>query len=110
MDNSGSKIKERASEFIRIIKSNPKLAAASVGGPLLIIGILLLVFFVIWIYKLLTLDKKNCSKMNKMYSEFPLIASFNPNIDDFSYNLRDYYVRTAYNCCAPGNYKNTFVN
>ena len=28
----------------------------------------------------------------------------------FSYNLRDYYIKTAYNCCTAGEYKNDFVN
>jgi hypothetical protein len=28
----------------------------------------------------------------------------------FNHNLLDYYIKTAYNCCSGGNYKNDFVN
>jgi hypothetical protein len=34
----------------------------------------------------------------------------NDNNNKFSYNLLDYYIKTAYNCCAVGEFKNSFVN
>ena len=48
--------------------------------------------------------------MNALYQDFPLIKSINPNSDQFGLNLRDYYIKTAYNCCSAGKYKNDFVN
>jgi len=30
--------------------------------------------------------------------------------DNFGHRLYDYYIKTAYNCCNAGNYKNDFVN
>jgi hypothetical protein len=92
---------------LSIPNNNPKKI---LGIAALIVGAIILTFFIIWLYRILTLDKRNCKRMNRMYSEFPLIKSFNPNNEDFSHNLRDYYIKTAYNCCAPGNYKNSFVN
>jgi hypothetical protein len=33
-----------------------------------------------------------------------------PEDNKYDYTLRDFYIRTAYNCCSPGNYKNDYVN
>jgi hypothetical protein len=48
--------------------------------------------------------------MDDLYKDFPLVKSINPNNEQFSFNLRDYYIKTAYNCCSAGKYKNDFVN
>ena len=29
---------------------------------------------------------------------------------DFDYNLRDFYIKSAYNCCCGGKFKNDYVN
>jgi len=72
--------------------------------------ILIIVSVILWIIGKLRLDKKNCRFMNSLYQDFPLIASINPSSDQFGLNVRDYYVKTAYNCCSAGKYKNDFVN
>jgi hypothetical protein len=80
-----------------------KYAALSIVG--------VIVFSVVyWIYIKVHLNNKNCQLMNRLYKDFPLIRTINPNTEQFSYNLRDYYIKTAYNCCASGNFKNDFVN
>jgi hypothetical protein len=63
-----------------------------------------------WIYSKVTLEKKNCKNMNSLYKDFPLIQSINIKNPTFSHSLRDYYVKTAYNCCCAGEYKNDFVS
>jgi hypothetical protein len=72
--------------------------------------ILIILSVILWIINKLRLNKKNCSYMNALYEDFPLIKSINPNSDQFGLNLRDYYIKTAYNCCSAGKYKNDFVN
>jgi hypothetical protein len=56
------------------------------------------------------LNKQNCDNLDKVYTGFPTISSFNENDEKYSYNLRDYYIKSAYNCCASGQFKNDFVN
>ena len=90
--------------------SNPNSQEKMVGLASMIIGVLLLLMVISWIYSTVTKGKRDCNTMNKIYKDFPLIKSMNMTNTDFNYNLRDYYVKTAYNCCAPGNYKNSFVN
>jgi hypothetical protein len=58
----------------------------------------------------MTLDNANCTRMNKLYNKHPSVHTININNEQFSNNLRDYYIKTAYNCCSAGTTKNDFVN
>lgn len=71
---------------------------------------LLLLCVLMWVYSKLTLDNSNCLKMNKLYKNFPTMRTINIGDEQFSHNLRDYYIKTAYNCCSAGTVKNDFVN
>ena len=78
-----------------------------------IVWILIIVVFVmavIWITTQLRANKNNCTIMNELYDTRPPIATLNTNDSDGKYGLRDYYIKTAYNCCSAGQYKNDFVN
>lgn len=66
------------------------------------------IFF--WLYTKLSLDEKNCNNITTLYDDFPLIRSINPENPIYLYKLRDYYIKTAYNCCSAGIFKNDFVN
>jgi hypothetical protein len=56
------------------------------------------------------LDSVNCNKIKTMYSSFPTISSFNTDDSTYQYLLRDYYIKTAYNCCCSGQFKNDYVD
>ena len=78
----------------------------------IMIVLIAIIFFMIfwWCYNKLNLDKQNCKKIEKVFSKFPYISNINTSNPIFQHRLRDYYIKTAYNCCASGNYKNDFVN
>lgn len=77
----------------------------------IIINILLLIGVITWISSKLLLNNKNCRRLDKYYNKFPTIGSINHNNDNYKDKLlRDFYVKSAYNCCAAGNYKNDYVN
>jgi len=76
---------------------------------IIIIGLLFFIMF-LWAYNKLSLNKQNCSKIEKVYTKFPVINNINPGNPIFKHRLRDYYIKTAYNCCCSGNFKNDFVN
>jgi len=77
----------------------------------IILFTIIIIYTIVWIYSKLHLNNKNCNQLQKLYNGFPLIKTINPNNEDqFSHNLRDYYIKTAYNSCSAGNYKNDFVN
>lgn len=77
---------------------------------MIFIGIILIIFIGYMIY-LSRLENSTCDYMNNLYSSvngnLRPITSSDP---DCSGNLFDYYIKTAYNACSGGNYKNDFVN
>jgi len=75
---------------------------------LLIIGVSLFLGILAWIQTKLTLNDSNCARITKNNTEFPILRSL--DVGDSDYKLRDYYIKSAYNCCASGNFKNDFVN
>ena len=92
--------------LLKSVTRNAKLV------KLIVLVIVALIVFMIvgWVYNKMTLDKRNCTTMDNLYKDFPLLSTLNVTNEQFSYNLRDYYVKTAYNCCTAGEYKNDFVN
>ena len=75
-----------------------------------IIIIIMVLFTVSWCLSRLNKNEKNCKIISDVYSKFPHISSMNTSVLTINDKLRDYYVKTAYNCCSSGNYKNDFVN
>lgn len=74
------------------------------------IVVLLIVGISIYTINKIRLNKNNCDALKKTYTSFPVISSINPNDATYKYKLRDYYVKTAYNCCSSGDFKNDYVN
>lgn len=71
---------------------------------------LILLCVIWWIYNKLTLNNSNCITMDKLYNKFPSVHTISISNDDFSHSFRDYYIKTAYNCCSAGTSKNDFMN
>jgi hypothetical protein len=64
-----------------------------------------------YLYYILNLDKKECNFMENIYSSLNgNIRAINSADPDCSGNLNDYYIKTAYNACSGGSYKNDYVN
>jgi len=75
-----------------------------------LICVILAVFIGYMIY-LSQLDGKEVSFMNNLYSSVDgFIKPISGNDNDLSYSLYDYYIKTAYNACSGGSYKNDFVD
>ena len=74
------------------------------------IAIILIIFIAYMIY-LSRLQKSECSFMDSLYpSVNGNIRSITSSDSDCSGNLFDYYIKTAYNACSGGSYKNDFVD
>ena len=58
----------------------------------------------------MSLRSRKCSTLKTLYKDFPKIASINKHNKDFQYSLKDYYIKSAYNACSIGNFKNSFVD
>lgn len=78
----------------------------------IVIGVVVILLIMIgaWIYRKNTQNKSNCDNMDELYSDFSMVHTINPDNDNFHHSLRDYYIKTAYNSCSAGQFKNDFVN
>ena len=57
------------------------------------------------------LEKSGVNYMNNLYSSVDgNIRPINSSDPDCKFNLYDYYIKTAYNACSAGAYKNSFVS
>lgn len=55
--------------------------------------------------------KSKCKLIKRVYKEYAKLAPISPEDPKYKeYKLRDYYIKTAYNCCALGDFKNTYVD
>jgi hypothetical protein len=72
--------------------------------------VILLLVMGIYIRTKRNLNETNCNNLDEIYTDFPVISSMNPSEEKNKYLLRDYYIKTAYNSCCGGEFKNNVVN
>jgi hypothetical protein len=78
---------------------------------ILIVIIVIIIIAVRYIYYMINLQSRECSNMDKLYPNIDgNLKSLNPNDPTCKNTLKDYYIKTAYNCCSGGSYKNDYVN
>lgn len=85
-----------------------------------LIGTLMILLLFIWSYSKITLSGSNCRNIEKNKLDTSELKAYDytkkqePIDDDEKtygdYRLRDFYVKTAYNCCASGSFSHDFVN
>uniref|UniRef100_A0A6C0I1H3 PI-PLC Y-box domain-containing protein n=1 Tax=viral metagenome TaxID=1070528 RepID=A0A6C0I1H3_9ZZZZ len=113
-ENNFEDVKNKLESKILLLKS----MVSQVPNTMLIhvIGCTL-IFFIMgcmayYIYYKYTLLPKSCARLNKkkapaLNSNWITTASSDPSSQ---FLLRDYYVKTAYNCCSTGNFSNDYVS
>jgi hypothetical protein len=86
---------------------NENFASTMLFSMIIVVIIIVLVYY----YHMRNLLKNECSSMDKLFGSLDgSIHSLNPNDPNCGYTLYNYYIKTAYNCCSPGTYKNDFVS
>jgi len=72
---------------------------------------LIVVLLLCYIIYLSRLNNSECNTMTQLYGTLNShLVSIRPSDPEFSNKLFDYYIKTAYNCCSGGSYRNDFVN
>jgi len=105
------------------MSSNPKEMAKQLIDSVsnikenMVMKILIVIIFVIillalaYYFYMRNLPSYECNAMDALYSSLNgSIRSINVIDPDCKYLFRDYYIKTAYNCCSGGSYKNDFVD
>lgn len=72
----------------------------------------IIIILLIWYFlHIKHLESRECSLMNDLYYKLNgKIHSINSSDSSCGHTLKDYYVKTAYNCCSGGSYKNDYVS
>lgn len=76
----------------------------------IIISIIIFTMLFYYFYSKYNLNERNCSEMNYEYKNSAPLSNVDYNTNIYSYKLRDYYIKTAYNACCAGGFKNDYVN
>ena len=111
MDKGKEAIKNAVQKFNKIFASN-EVSKSDMIYYFLMILIALIVMSIFWyITDKSTLKMRNCSSIQNNYGKMPPLKSI---VTDYNYSLssklRDYYVKTAYNVCSTGDFKNSYVD
>jgi hypothetical protein len=78
---------------------------------LFMIIFIVVVMYLIYLSRLYSMPTRECDYMNRIYSDVNgFIVPVSKTAADFSGNLFDYYIKTAYNACSGGDYKNGYVD
>ena len=73
--------------------------------------VFIVIILIIYIVYLTRLNNRECDLMTNLYGKLNNnLRSINKSDPDCSGNLFDYYIKTAYNCCNGGSYRNDYVN
>ena len=94
-------------ETVNTIK-NLKESTAVLLIVIITLIIILIAFLCYFYYSRLRI--KNCSLMDSVYGELNGKIKSIDNSEQFDYTFKDYYIKSAYNCCSGGNYKNNYVD
>jgi hypothetical protein len=72
---------------------------------------IILIIFIAYMIYLTKLEGREVNFMNTLYPSLDgNIIPISSNDPNCQYNLFDYYIKTAYNACSGGSYKNDFVD
>tara|TARA_B110001450_G_scaffold255703_2_gene283947 strand:- start:3189 stop:4376 length:1188 start_codon:yes stop_codon:yes gene_type:complete len=116
MNTTSKSLTTLEKSFKEIPKKLEEVAKNNLGITLemvlfIFIIIILVILIVSWIVLKLTLNSRNCASLNIKYKEKPSFGTINYNYGTYKNKaLRDFYVKSAYNCCSAGTYKNDFVS
>ena len=84
--------------------------SSQVKWTVIVMIVIIIISTAAWIYSKSKYKEKHCDIIKDVYTDMGKVSSINLNDANYKgYLLRDYYVKTAYNCCASGQFKNDFV-
>lgn len=75
-----------------------------------IVTIIIVIIAVIYYFYYKSLRSKNCESMDYIYGNLNGKIRSIDSGENFNYTFKDYYIKSAYNCCSGGNYKNDYVD
>jgi hypothetical protein len=103
-----SKLVNNVNNVINSMKDSTAITALTTITIIIILIALLYYFYYSGTIFTLGLKAKECKTMETIYGT--LNGKIRSIDNKFEYTLKDYYIKSAYNCCSGGNYKNDYVD
>ena len=92
------------------IKSVTEMKESTAVFLIIVITLIIILISFLYYFYYSRLRSKECSIMNSVYGELNGKIRSIDNSELFNYTFKDYYIKTAYNCCSGGSYKNDYVD
>jgi hypothetical protein len=95
------------------VKMIKNLNKSTIVGFLYTIVVIVAIYLIWLFHSMSTKEATTCNKFTELYGTINgKISSVytSKNNGDFDHMFRDYYIKTAYNCCSTGDYKNGIVS
>ena len=92
------------------IKSVTEMKESTAVFLIIVITLIIILISFLYYFYYSRLRSKECSIMNSIYGELNGKIRSIDNSELFNYTFKDYYIKTAYNCCSGGSYKNDYVD
>ena len=96
-----------------IVANIKNLNKNTIIGLLMSLVVIVIIYLVWWFHSLSTKESTTCKRFDSLYGTMngKISSAFtSTNSGDFDHMFRDYYIKTAYNCCSTGDYKNGAVS
>jgi len=96
-----------------IVNNIKNLNKNTIVGFLMGLIVFVVIYLIWWFYSLSTKETTTCKRFDSLYGKMNgkiSSAYTSTNSGDFDHMFRDYYIKTAYNCCSTGDYKNGVVS
>jgi hypothetical protein len=93
-----------------VIKSITQLKETTAVFLITIVTFTILLIAILYYIYYNRLKRNECSKMSSIYGDLNGKIQSIDNSEQFNYTFKDYYIKTAYNACSGGNYKNDYVD
>lgn len=105
--NSSEKIPNVAND---IIKTVSQMKASTTVLLYTVITLMIILISILAYFYYTGKRSKNCKTMDSIYGDLNGKIKSIDSSDQFNYTFKDYYIKTAYNCCSGGDYKNDYVD
>ena len=92
------------------IKSVTEMKESTAVFLIIVITLIIILISFLYYFYYSRLRSKECSIMNSVYGDLNGKIRSIDNSEQFNYTFKDYYIKTAYNCCSGGSYKNDYVD
>lgn len=107
MESTQNKLQNVATN---VIKSLSQLKESTAVLLITVITLMIILITLLYYFYYSRLRSKNCKTMDTIYGDLNGKIKSIDNSEQFNYTFKDYYIKTAYNCCSGGNYKNDYVD